>query len=97
MFEALKPSSPQALSPQRVRPEGFFTYARWVTDSAKWDAIELQVRRARKGDDDSFRALIEEHRSAVVSTLFACGVRCPETAQDIAHRLRFAPGQSSKP
>lgn len=28
--------------------------------------------------------MLEQHRSAVVSTLYACGVRCPETARDLA-------------
>jgi RNA polymerase sigma-70 factor (ECF subfamily) len=55
-----------------------------VVDTSKWDAIELLVRRARKGDHNAFRALLDEHRGAVVSTLFACGVRCPETARDLA-------------
>ena len=52
-----------------------------------WDAIELLVRRARKGDQDAFRKLLEEHRGAVVSTLFACGVRCRETAHDLAQEV----------
>jgi len=55
-----------------------------VGDSSKWDEIELLVRRARGGDDEAFRGLLESHRGAVVSTLFACGVRCPETARDLA-------------
>jgi len=58
-----------------------------VVDSSKWDAIELLVRRARKGDHDAFRTLLDEHRSAIVSTLFACGVRCPETARDLAQEV----------
>jgi RNA polymerase sigma-70 factor (ECF subfamily) len=58
-----------------------------VEESSKYDAIELLVRRARKGDHDAFRALLDEHRSAVVSTLFACGVRCPETARDLAQEV----------
>jgi RNA polymerase sigma factor (sigma-70 family) len=58
-----------------------------VADSSKWDAIELLVRRARKGDHEAFRTLLDEHRSAVVSTLFACGVRCPETARDLAQEV----------
>lgn len=53
-------------------------------DASKWDRIELQVRRARRGDQGAFRDLLEDHRSAVVSTLFACGVRCGETARDLA-------------
>ena len=60
------------------------TYARYVADSSKWDEIELLVHRARGGDDEAFRGLLDRHRSAVVSTLFACGVRCPETARDLA-------------
>jgi RNA polymerase sigma-70 factor (ECF subfamily) len=58
-----------------------------VTESSKWDAIELLVRRARKGDEDAFRDLVNQHRSAVVSTLFACGVRCEETARDLAQEV----------
>jgi RNA polymerase sigma-70 factor (ECF subfamily) len=60
-----------------------------MADTSKWDAIELLVRRARKGDQDAFRALLDEHRGAVVSTLFACGVRCPETARDLAQEVAF--------
>lgn len=58
-----------------------------MVDSSKWDEIELLVRRARKGDHDAFRTLIDEHRSAVASTLFACGVRCQETARDLAQEV----------
>ena len=58
-----------------------------MTDSSKWDAIELLARRARKGDHDAFRTLLNEHRGVVVSTLFACGVRCPETARDLAQEV----------
>lgn len=58
-----------------------------VESSSKWEAIELLVRRARKGDHDAFRALLEEHSGAVVSTLFACGVRCRETAHDLAQEV----------
>ncbi len=53
-------------------------------DSSKWDTIELLVRRARKGDSEAFQELLEGHRNAIASTLFACGVRCPETARDLA-------------
>lgn len=59
-------------------------YARCMADSSKWDAIELLVRKAGKRDQAAFRTLLEEHRSVVVSTLFACGVRCRETAHDLA-------------
>ncbi len=59
-------------------------YSRNVGESSKWDAIELLVRRAQRGREDAFRELLNQHRDAVVSTLFACGVRCPETAGDLA-------------
>jgi RNA polymerase sigma-70 factor (ECF subfamily) len=55
-----------------------------MAEASKWDAIELLVRRARRGDEAAFRDLLEGHRSAVVSTLFACGVRSAETARDLA-------------
>lgn len=55
-----------------------------MADASKWDRIEFLVRRARRGDQQAFRDLLEDHRSAVVSTLFACGVRCSETAGDLA-------------
>jgi RNA polymerase sigma-70 factor (ECF subfamily) len=58
-----------------------------VGDSSKWDTIELLVRRARKGDHNAFRTLLDDHRSAVVSTLFACGVRCEDTARDLAQEV----------
>jgi RNA polymerase sigma-70 factor (ECF subfamily) len=49
-----------------------------------WDETERLVRRARRGDADAFRLLLEGHRGAVTSTLVACGVRSPETARDLA-------------
>ena len=55
-----------------------------MAEASKWDAIELMVRQARRGDHAAFRELLDGHRSAVVSTLFACGVRNPETARDLA-------------
>jgi RNA polymerase sigma-70 factor (ECF subfamily) len=42
------------------------------------------IRDARRGDEDAFRELLESHREAVTSTLFACGVRTTETARDLA-------------
>lgn len=50
----------------------------------EFDSIARLVRRARKGDADAFRKLLEIHRPAVTSTLFACGVRSPDTANDLA-------------
>jgi RNA polymerase sigma-70 factor (ECF subfamily) len=55
-----------------------------MADSATYDQIELLAGRARGGDHEAFRVLLEQHRGAVVSTLYACGVRCPETARDLA-------------
>ena len=55
-----------------------------MADSAKYDEIELLAGRARRGDHEAFRLLLEQHRSVVVSTLYACGVRCEETARDLA-------------
>ncbi len=55
-----------------------------MANSSKWDEIERLVRAAREGDQGAFRDLLEQHRSAVTSTLFACGVRCSETAKDLA-------------
>jgi len=49
-----------------------------------WDEIAHLVERARRGDDDAFRELLRQHRSAITSTLTACGVRCPDTARDLA-------------
>ena len=44
----------------------------------------MLVRRARSGDQEAFADLLSTHRSAITSTLVACGVRQPETAQDLA-------------
>ena len=42
------------------------------------------VRRAKRGDEEAFRQLLELHRPAVTSTLIACGVRSADTARDLA-------------
>ena len=44
----------------------------------------MLVRRARSGDEQAFAELLQTHRAAITSTLVACGVRQPETAQDLA-------------
>jgi RNA polymerase sigma factor (sigma-70 family) len=49
-----------------------------------WAALARLVERARGGDAEAFRRLLDGHRRAITSTLFACGVRCPETARDLA-------------
>jgi len=53
-------------------------------DSNRWEATAALVRRARDGDQSAFAELLQSHRSAITSTLFACGVRQKETAQDLA-------------
>jgi RNA polymerase sigma-70 factor (ECF subfamily) len=52
--------------------------------STDWEEIARWVELARRGDDEAFRLLLESQRSAITSTLFACGVRCSETARDLA-------------
>jgi RNA polymerase sigma-70 factor (ECF subfamily) len=49
-----------------------------------FDEVARLVGRARRGDGDAFRTLLELHRSAISSTLIACGVRCRTTAEDLA-------------
>ena len=49
-----------------------------------WNEIALLVRSARAGSEEAFRDLLDQHRRAITSTLFACGVRCDETAKDLA-------------
>ena len=53
-------------------------------DPGQWEATAELVRLARTGDESAFAELLQSHRAAVTSTLVACGVRQPETAQDLA-------------
>jgi len=53
-------------------------------DVSAWEATAVLVRRARSGDEQAFSELLQTHRAAITSTLVACGVRQPETAQDLA-------------
>jgi len=55
-----------------------------ANDASAWEAIAVLVRRARSGDEQAFTELLQTHRAAITSTLVACGVRQPETAQDLA-------------
>jgi RNA polymerase sigma-70 factor (ECF subfamily) len=55
-----------------------------TNDSSRWEATAQLVRRARTGDEGAFADLLRSHRAAITSTLVACGVRQPETAQDLA-------------
>jgi RNA polymerase sigma-70 factor (ECF subfamily) len=52
------------------------------------------VVRARRGDDEAFRALLLQHQTAITSTLVACGVRCPETAKDLAQEVALRAWQN---
>lgn len=54
------------------------------------DEVDRLVRRSRRGDAEAFRRLLELHRTAVSSTLFACGVRCRETALDLAQETALS-------
>ena len=58
-------------------------------DSGQWKASAALVRRARSGDQNAFAELLNSHRNAITSTLFACGVRQPETAKDLAQDVAF--------
>jgi RNA polymerase sigma-70 factor (ECF subfamily) len=55
-----------------------------MADARDFDAVAVLVRRARAGDQPAFTELLDSHRSAISSTLVACGVRQAETAQDLA-------------
>jgi RNA polymerase sigma-70 factor (ECF subfamily) len=56
--------------------------------------VARRVERARDGDDEAFRQLLDEHREVVVSTLIACGVRCPDTAGDLAQDVALKAWQN---
>ncbi len=58
-----------------------------IDGSDRWHQVAVLVRQARAGDDDAFRRLLGSHQKAVSSTLVACGVRCPETARDLAQEV----------
>jgi len=50
----------------------------------RWNQIAQLVRSAQSGSEEAFRSLLNLHRQAITSTLFACGVRCEETAKDLS-------------
>ena len=56
----------------------------------EFDRIGHLARRAQGGDAEAFRQLLEAHRSAVTSTLTACGVRSRETARDLAQETAIS-------
>jgi len=55
-----------------------------MAETRNWDEVARLVRRARAGNADAFQQLLQTHRSAVTSTLIACGVRSEDTALDLA-------------
>lgn len=55
-----------------------------MADTRDFGEVARLVRRARGGDAESFRQLLQSHRSAITSTLLACGVRTDDTARDLA-------------
>lgn len=58
-----------------------------MADTRNYDQVVLLVRRARTGDAEAFRALLQSHRSAITSTLIACGTRNEDTARDLAQEV----------
>lgn len=52
-----------------------------------WDVEAVLVRRARRGDEEAFRRLIENHQATITSTLVACGVRSRDTAFDLSQEV----------
>jgi RNA polymerase sigma-70 factor (ECF subfamily) len=58
-----------------------------MADTRNWEQIALLVERARDGDAECFRQLLQDHRSAITSTLIACGIRSDDTARDLAQEV----------
>ncbi len=52
-----------------------------------WDEVAQLVRRARGGDAEAFHDLLQAHRSAITSTLIACGTHNEDTALDLAQEV----------
>ena len=60
--------------------------------TTRWDDVAGLVAAARDGNEEAFRELLQSHRDAITSTLFACGVRCPETARDLGQDVALRAG-----
>ncbi|HOC42625.1 MAG TPA: sigma-70 family RNA polymerase sigma factor [Thermoanaerobaculales bacterium] len=58
-----------------------------MTAPRDWDEVARLVVEAQGGGADAFRELLVSHRSAVSSTLIACGVRSEDTARDLAQEV----------
>ncbi len=52
-----------------------------------WDRVAVLARRARRGDEDAFRRLLESQQATIASTLVACGVRSRDTAFDLGQEV----------
>ena len=73
-------------TPRRVGGPGELRYTVMTAtkNPEQWDEIARWVRAAQNGSEDAFRRLLEHHRRAISLTLFACGIRCEATAEDLA-------------
>lgn len=58
-----------------------------MAEIVSWDAVAVLVRRARRGDEDAFRRLLDSQRILISSTLVACGVRSRDTAFDLTQEV----------
>jgi RNA polymerase sigma-70 factor (ECF subfamily) len=58
-----------------------------MSEILSWDRVAVLVRRARRGDEDAFRRLLESQQATIASTLVACGVRSRETAFDLGQEV----------
>ena len=58
-----------------------------MVETRDYDEVGRLVRRARGGDAEAFRNLLQSHRSAITSTLIACGTRNEDTARDLAQEV----------
>jgi RNA polymerase sigma-70 factor (ECF subfamily) len=58
-----------------------------MAETRDYDEVARLVARARGGDGDAFRELLQSHRSAITSTLIACGTRNEDTALDLAQEV----------
>jgi len=58
-----------------------------MADTLSWDRVAVLVRRARRGDEEAFRRLLESQQATITSTLVACGVRSRDTAFDLSQEV----------
>jgi len=58
-----------------------------MSEILSWDRVAVLVRRARSGDEEAFRRLLESQQTTITSTLVACGVRSRDTAFDLSQEI----------